>query len=217
MLFDSIRAFSAASNSLRILGIATVRSPVRVLTHSDRTAPAARYREESFPLAVSFSSPTATANPPVSPHGSTLIAVHRISGKPRISPSTTLVLPTLRDCPPTTTIAIQHLPLLQPSQVSQILLQRTRRPSPENLALPPHLLPAQYSRAASQNHTLAHRRMLADPHLPAQDRAILHHTRARDPRLSRNHYILPNQAVVPDVHQVVDLCPAPDPRLSQRP
>ncbi len=35
MLFDSIRAFSVFSSSFRIRGIASARSPILVLTHSE--------------------------------------------------------------------------------------------------------------------------------------------------------------------------------------
>ena len=119
MLFDSITEFSARSSSFRIRGIASARSPVRVLTQNDRTAPAARYRAESVPDFPSRSSLTATVCSAVSQsHGSPLAehipwpncvilnAVHRISGIAAISPATTLVFPMFLVCPPTTTIAI---------------------------------------------------------------------------------------------------------------
>src|SRR5258705_1730154 len=120
MLFDSISTFSARAISLRILGIATDRSPCRVLTQNERTAPAARYRPESVLLSPSIrSSLTATVCSAVSQsHGSplaehipwpncvTLNAVQCISGRAAISPATTLVFPIFLVCPPTTTIAI---------------------------------------------------------------------------------------------------------------
>src|SRR3984885_6083524 len=120
ILFDSITTFSAAAISFRIRGIASARSPVRVLTQKDRTAPAARYRPESVVASPPIlSSLTATVCSAVSQsHGSpfaehipcpncvTLKAVHRISGIAEISPATTLVFPIFLVCPPTTTIAI---------------------------------------------------------------------------------------------------------------
>ena len=58
--------------------------------------------------------------------------------------------------------------------------------------------------------------MLADPHLPAEDCSIFHNRGTGDSCLRGNHNIFADDAVVPDVHQVVDLGAAPDPCLSQR-
>src|SRR5271170_1867719 len=122
MLFDSITTFSARSISLRILGIASDKSPARVLTQNDRNAPAARYRPESIVLSPpTLSSLTVTVCSAVSqsqgspfaehipcPNCVTLKAVQCISGIAAISPATTLVFPIFLVCPPTTTIAITH-------------------------------------------------------------------------------------------------------------
>src|SRR5580704_6023573 len=120
MLFDSITTFSARSISLRIRGIASDKSPCRVLTQNDRTAPAARY----LPVSVELSPPTRSSltarvcSAVSQSHGSPLAehipcpncvilnAVQCISGSAAISPATTLVFPIFRVCPPTTTIAI---------------------------------------------------------------------------------------------------------------
>src|SRR3984957_4130464 len=188
MLFDSITAFSANASSLRIRGIASDKSPARVLTQNDLTAPAARYRPESVVASPpTRSSLTATVCSAVSQsHGSPLAehipcpncvilnAVQCISGVAAISPATTLVLPIFRVCPPTTTIAItlhnpQYKPqssVLQSRQIPQILLQRPRRPPPENLSSPAHLLPTQHAGTTSEDHTCAYRSVLSNPHLP---------------------------------------------------
>src|SRR5277367_3424371 len=122
MLFDSMTTFSARSISLRILGIASDKSPCRVLTQNDRIAPAARYLPESVVASPpTRSSLTATVCSAVSqsqgspfaehipcPNCVTLNAVQRISGIAVINPATTLVFPIFLVCPPTTTIAITH-------------------------------------------------------------------------------------------------------------
>src|SRR5271163_668899 len=217
-------------------GIASDKSPCRVLTQNDRTAPAAKYRPESVVLSPpTRSSLTATVCSAVSQsHGSPLAehipcpncvilnAVQCISGIAAINPATTLVFPIFRVCPPTTTIAITHhtiprhtpqSPVLQPRQIPQILLQRPRRPTPEHLSSPSHLLAAQHPGPAPEDHAPAHRCVLPHPYPPPQNRPILHHARSRDPRLRRNNHVLPNHAVMPDVHQIIDLRPTPDPRL----
>src|ERR1700679_988117 len=155
ILFDSITTFSASAISLRTRGIASAKSPVRVLTQNDRTAPAARYRPESVVASPpTRSSLTATVCSAVSqsqgsplpehipcPNCVTLNAVQCISGIAAINPATTLVFPIFLVCPPTPTIR-KHPPnktnqrtlltVLQPRQVPQILLQRPRRPPPEH-------------------------------------------------------------------------------------
>src|ERR1700761_499791 len=158
MLFDSITTFSARSISLRMRGIASDRSPVRVLTQNDRIAPAARYRPESVVASPpTRSSLTATVCSAVSQsHGSPLAehipcpnwvilnAVQCISGIAAMTPATTLVLPIFRVWPPTTTIAITHhnprhrpqSSVLQLRQIPQVLLQGPRRPAPEHLSRP---------------------------------------------------------------------------------
>ena len=50
-LFDSTIAFSDSASSSRTRGIASLNCPCRVRTQNDRSAPAARYRDESVPLA----------------------------------------------------------------------------------------------------------------------------------------------------------------------
>src|ERR1700694_5131546 len=110
-----------------------------------------------------------------------------------------------------------HLSLLQSSQIAQILLQRPRRPPPEYLSRPAHLLPTQPPRPAPQNHPRPHGSVLPNPHLPAENRSIFDDAGTRNPGLRGSHHILPNHAVMPDVHQVIDLRPPPDPGLPQGP
>src|ERR1700721_2132619 len=98
MLFDSITAFSANASSLRIRGIASDRSPCRVLTQNDPPAPV-------------FSAVSQSHGPPLAehipcPNCVILNAVQCISGIAAINPATTLVFPIFLVCPPTTTIAI---------------------------------------------------------------------------------------------------------------
>ncbi len=245
ILFDSITTFSAPAISFRIRGIATARSPVRVLTQNDRTAPAARYLPESVVESPpTRSSLTATVCSAVSQsHGSpfaehipcpncvTLKAVHRISGIAEISPATTLVFPIFLVCPPTTTIAITAPSIHHPKTTTSpqkhhnftikfdsIIVvsaapdlantpSKAAPAAPRKPHLPPHFFSAQNSCPTPQNHAFSYSCMLSNPHLPPQNRPILDHTRPRNPRLRRNHNILSYQAVMPNMHQIINLSP----------
>src|SRR5580700_7997363 len=103
-------------------GMASARRPIRVRTQTDRLAPAARNRALSVPVLGSRSalmamvcssvwqsqgSPFALQKP--WPNWVMLQAVQFRSGSRAIRLATTEVLPTLRECPPTTTTAITRL------------------------------------------------------------------------------------------------------------
>ena len=119
-LFDSMITFSAPAILRSISGMASPNRPCRVRTQSDRLAPATRKREVSLSPLRSFSSLRARKwSSPVSqsqglpsaeqmpwPNCVIFKAVQLNSGSAAIKPATTLVLPTLRECPPITTIAI---------------------------------------------------------------------------------------------------------------
>src|SRR4029077_12371670 len=114
--------FSAPAILRSISGMASPSRPCRVRTHNDRLAPATRKRDVSLSPLRSFSSLRARKwSSPVSqsqglpsaeqmpwPNCVILSAVQLNSGSAAISPATTLVLPTLRECPPITTMAM-HL------------------------------------------------------------------------------------------------------------
>src|SRR5437762_4807072 len=97
----------------------SARNPCLLRTHNERCAPASRKREVSVPPVASRSSLMATVCSSVAqshdspfteqipcPNCVILTAVHRRSGRAAIRPATTLVFPTLRECPPITKIAI---------------------------------------------------------------------------------------------------------------
>src|SRR5579863_7767241 len=120
-LFDSMITLRAPSKRRRNVGIASARRPCSVRTHHACTAPATRNREVSdlpdrsrsseiaqewSAVAQSQASPLAEQMP--CPYCVILTAVQSNSGSAAIRPATTLVLPTLRECPPTTTIAINQ-------------------------------------------------------------------------------------------------------------
>jgi len=119
-LLDSMITFSAPAILRSISGIASPNLPCRVRTQSDRFAPATRKRDVSLSPLKSFSSLRARKwSSPVSqsqgfpsaeqmpwPNCVIFKAVQLNSGSAAIKPATTLVLPTLRECPPITTIAI---------------------------------------------------------------------------------------------------------------
>src|SRR5271157_5765089 len=96
--------------------MASANIPWRVRSQSERAAPETRKREVSLPplrsrssvsaqewlsVAQSQSSPLAEQMP--WPYWVILTAVQRNSGRAAMRPETTLVLPTLRECPPMTT------------------------------------------------------------------------------------------------------------------
>src|SRR5258706_4042915 len=114
-----------AFSSRRSSGIASASRPCLVRTHSERCAPARRKRDVSDAPLRSRSPVmprpcSASAQPQASPlmeqtpwpYCVIFTAVHARSGSAAIRPATTLVLPTLRECPPITIVAIQdqHLP-----------------------------------------------------------------------------------------------------------
>src|SRR6266568_6693238 len=118
-LFDSKIAFSDSRSLRRIVGIASASRPCSVRTHHARVAPATRKREVSDSPDRSFSSEiahelSAAAQSQASPlreqmpwpYCVILNAVQLCAGIAAINPATTLVLPTLRECPPITMIAI---------------------------------------------------------------------------------------------------------------
>src|ERR1044071_71174 len=119
-LFDSMITFSAPAILRSMSGMASPKRPWRVRTHRERRAPATRKREVSLsplrsrsslrarkwssPVSQSHGLPSAEQMP--CPNCVILRAVQLSSGSAAIRPATTLVLPTLRECPPITTIAI---------------------------------------------------------------------------------------------------------------
>src|SRR5437870_6740051 len=119
MLLDSTITFSDSAILRRIVGIASARRPCWLLTHHTSAAPATKNRDVSdspdrscsseidqlwSSVAQSHNSPLREHTP--CPYCVIFIAFHAYSGRVAINPATTLVFPTLRECPPTTTIAI---------------------------------------------------------------------------------------------------------------
>src|ERR1700758_1030946 len=112
-------------------GIASASMPCRVRTHSERRAPETRKREESLSPPRSRSSviaqlessqaqsqalPSAEQMP--CPYCVIFIAVQWNSGNAAIRPATTLVLPTLRECPPTTMSMVENQQLATSNKLS---------------------------------------------------------------------------------------------------
>src|SRR5579863_4904804 len=122
MLFDSRMAFFASASLRRIVGRASASRPCSVRTHHARAAPAAKNREVSESPTRSFSSEIAQLWSSLAqwqdspfceqipwPYCVILKAVQSHSGRAAMRPATTLVLPTLRECPPTTMSAISYV------------------------------------------------------------------------------------------------------------
>src|SRR4029077_17546837 len=120
-LLDSTITLPASPIRCRNVGIASANLPCSVLTHSARRAPATRNLEVSdspdrsrsseiaqewSPVAQSHAAPLAEHTP--CPYCVIFTAVQSNSGSAEIRPGTTLVFPTLRECPPTTTSANDH-------------------------------------------------------------------------------------------------------------
>src|SRR5579871_1504351 len=142
-LFDSMMVLAAFSRRWRKVGIASARRPCSVLTQKTRLAPACKKREVSesperscssviaqewSPVAQSQASPLAEQIP--WPYCVIFAAVHSNSGKAVIKPATTLVLPTLRECPPTTMRATAN-PFLKAAPGSQVASDTGEAAAPE--------------------------------------------------------------------------------------
>src|SRR5580692_1811210 len=128
MLFDSMITLFAGSIFVRKAGTASARRPCSVRTHRARFAPATRnldvsdsaersrsseIAQEWSAVAQSHGSPFAEQTP--WPYCVILTAVHSNSVSAEIRPATTLVLPTLRECPPMTMIAMYEPDLRLPT------------------------------------------------------------------------------------------------------
>src|SRR5712692_9311246 len=168
-------------------------------------------------------------------------AVQLHSDRAEIRPATTLVLPTLRECPPMTMRAIfvarwalvsrvpapegrapgtaaaqSHLSLLrQPRQRCQLLQVFTdwacRRP-PECHALATKYLVGKNPALPSQHYPFFEARMFPDADLATQHDILFYHNTARKTDLCGNDDVLPDLAVMSDMHQIVDLRAATDAR-----
>src|ERR1700677_2798670 len=119
MLLDSTIAFCVLARILRMRGMASARWPCWVRTHQELSAPATRNREVSDSPERSFSSDTAKewsavaqsqasplAEQTPCPYCVIFRAVQWKEGRAAMRPATTLVLPTLRLCPPMTTMGM---------------------------------------------------------------------------------------------------------------
>src|ERR1700730_396414 len=67
-----------------------------------------------------------------------------------------------------------------------------------------------------QDSALPDRDMIGDTDLARQDGAVADRARARDTDLRHEDDVLPHVAVMPDLHQIVDLAAAPDARFAER-
>ena len=63
---------------------------------------------------------------------------------------------------------------------------------------------------STQHHAFFDARMFPDAHLATEYDILLDHDAAGKPGLSGDHYVFPDLAVVPDVHQIIDLGAAAD-------
>src|ERR1035437_9245590 len=145
MLFDSMMAYCVEAMISRMRGMAFSRRPGWVRTHQECSAPATRKREVSDLPERSFSSEiaqewSAVAQSQVSPWAERtpcrcsviLTAVRGGGGRAAIGPATTLVLPTLRVCPPMTIMDIagsreppyleEDFPQIQPERFVKLLI-----------------------------------------------------------------------------------------------
>ncbi len=149
-----------------------------------------------------------------------LKAVQRRSGRARIRPATTLVLPMLRVLPPTTTRVMGMSLVLaagaQACEVAEVLLERAGRAAPEDLARAIHLFAGKDAGAAAENNARADGGVFADTDLAAKDGTILDDAGAGDTGLGGDDDVAADDAVVADMDEVVDLGAAADAGLAER-
>src|SRR5215469_785894 len=103
-------------------------------------------------------------------------------------PATTLVLPTLRECPPMTRVGMEEEIFTRNSFLSpeprqrrqflQILLDRPRRRAPEHHALAANHLLARNPALRAQNRARLDAHMVGDAHLPPDHHPVFHHRAA---------------------------------------
>src|SRR6059036_2905397 len=104
----------------------------------------------------------------------------------------------------------------QHRQLLQILPYRTRRSPPEHNPLAANDFLRRDAGLRSQNRTFFDAHMVGDAYLTTDYNIIFHHGAAGEPGLRRDDHIFSNLYVVANMHQVVDLRPAPDARYIQR-
>src|SRR5688572_26247526 len=95
-----------------------------------------------------------------------------------------------------------------------VLIKRLNWNSPPNSR--PHNLAGKHTRFGTDDRAAHHANVIAEANLPANYDVVFNNYAATNARLRRDDHAFPYIAVVPDVDQVVDLCPATDARLSQR-
>src|ERR1700690_1866949 len=140
-------------------------------------------------------------------------AVQRYSGSAAIRPATTLVLPTLRECPPITTIAMgsdssragapaPHNLLLcqarQGCQLLQIFAYWLCRRSPESNSLPPQHLVGQDAALSSQQDAFFDAGVFPDADLAAKNDVLLDGDAAGKAGLGGDYNVFSDLAVMAD-------------------
>src|SRR5579885_1778456 len=130
-----------------------------------------------------------------------LTAVQSNCGRAAISPATTLVLPTFRECPPITIRATSVLlrQARDSGQLLQILAKRLRGRSPEGDAFAAQNLVGQDSALTADHNAFANRSVLADANLSAEDDTVFDGDAARESGLRGDDDVFADLAVVADV------------------
>src|SRR5215469_13564450 len=98
----------------------------------------------------------------------------------------------------------------QRRQVSQVLLDRTRRRSPEHDSLASNHFLAGNTTLGAQNGACLDPHVIGNSNLPADDHLVLDHGAAGDPGLCSDHDILTNVDVVSHMHEVINFRSAAD-------
>src|SRR5581483_1393690 len=153
------------------------------------------------------------------PYWVILTAVHSYCCNAEIRPATTLVFPTLRECPPITTIDMTErvagvrkyclltVPLShagQNRQLFQVLTNRPGRSTPEDHAFTANHLVRWYAALCAQDSATFNANMVRNPDLPSDDNSFFKDGTAREAGLSRDYDVLANLYIVADVNQIID-------------
>src|SRR5215471_13964219 len=150
-----------------------------------------------------------------------LTAIQRISGSAAIISATTLVLPTLRECPPTTITAIRSFLTLackprQHCEFFQVLADWPRRSSPEDYAFTANRLVGWDAALCSQDGTSFDGDVVCDANLASHHAVFTDGRTAADPSLGVERTRRADVFVVAEIQQVVELPTRTDDTIVKR-
>ena len=145
------------------------------------------------------------------------IAVQFQSGRARMIPQTTEVLPIFRECPPTTTSIYFFRLESRESVASCCRYSRSGRAGVPHTGSPARtIFEVRIPGARANDGFRFDTCLIAHAHLPADDGVITDGNASREAGLRRNHHMPPNAAIVRDVDHIVQLGALPDDSDAER-